>query len=128
VLLILSAASAATCAVTGMLYPGFVSAQGASEVGPFFVIAGWVGGLGLLAGGVWQFRAVPRARLIALVLLAATSASYVGANGVGLAFTGAAPGSNSLRPWHWTGAAIGGALYLVSLVEAYLAFRARDES
>lgn len=45
-LLILSAAPAATSAVTRMLYPGFVSTQGAPEVGAFFVIAGWVGALG----------------------------------------------------------------------------------
>lgn len=127
-LLVLSATSAATCAVTGMLYPGFMSAQGASEVGPFFVIAGWVGGLGLLAGGVWQFSAQPRKRLFALVLLAATSAAFVGANGLGLAIWGAVSDSGTPRAWHWAGAGIGGALYLLSLATAYVAFRARDDS
>jgi hypothetical protein len=100
-LLVLAATSAATCMVTGMLYPAFASTQGASGIGPFFVIGGWVGGLGLLAGGVWQFRAVPRARLIALVALSATSAAYVGANGFGLAFTGAFAGSGARE--HGTG-------------------------
>ncbi len=91
------------------------------------MIVGWVGALALLAGGVWQFRAPPRKRIIALVVLAATSAAFVGANGVGLAVTGAVAGLGGPRAWHWAGAAIGGALYLLSLAEAYVAFRARDE-
>jgi hypothetical protein len=96
------------------------------------LVLGVVGGAALVAGGIWQRAAGSTSRVFVLVVAAALSAAYVVANVIGLLVVASAtepvPGLSRV-PWGlWVGTALGGLLYLLTLVEGLTALRERDRA
>jgi len=128
VTLVMAAAAAATCLATGVAY--LVSAGPSTPEGGEI----WLGTLALLGGsalgaaGLWQYRGEGVPRLLALVLLSMLAAVYVAANTLALVASIDEPILGAPLPLHWAGVSVGAVLYIVTLVGASLAFRARPRA
>ncbi|MGZ8596361.1 MAG: hypothetical protein ACXWYJ_11935 [Actinomycetota bacterium] len=128
VTLVLAAAAAATCLATGVAY--LVSAGPSTPEGGevWFGTLALLGGSLLGAAGLWQYRGEGVPRLLALVFMSMLAAAYVAANTLALVASveGSIPGAP--LPLHGVGVAVGAVSYVVTLVEASLAFRARPRA
>lgn len=123
VTLVLATTAAVVCLATGVVYVGASTPAGTPDVGAWLATLGGLGACTLGAAGLWQYEGVALPRLIALVVLSALAAGYVAANALALIQGAGIPGAP--RPLHVAGLAVGGALYVVGLVEASRAFRRR---
>lgn len=126
--LVLAALSAATCLVTGGVYVERTGDMELPELRFWLATLAALGGSALGAAGLWQYRGDRIPRLIALIVLLALAASYVAANALALVQASAAGIPQTPRPLHVVGLVVGGALYLVALLEASRAFRARPSA
>lgn len=125
ILLGLSTGAAIVCVATGIEY-----APSSAHVGPpglFLLTLASLGAFALFAAGFWQLRAGPRTRVFVIVILAFLAGGYTAANSLGLAIP---PDTEFVTPrsLHWTGLAVGSAVYVASIVEVVFAIRAREES
>jgi hypothetical protein len=125
----LGVAAGVVCGLTGVAW---VVVPDADEMGVFLLVLALLGGSALGAGGIWQRAAGPKSRVFVLVLLAALSGGYVSANTIGLVATSSAPdfitGVGLVQVASWIGVAVGGVLYILTLVEGLSALRARDRA
>ena len=126
--LVIAAAAAGNCLATGGAY--LVSAGPSTPEGGEV----WLGTLALLgssalgAAGLWQYRGEGVPRLLALVFLSMLAAAYVAANTLALVVSVEEPIPGAPLPLHWVGVSVGAVLYIVTLVGASLAFRARPRA
>jgi len=123
--LLLAILAAAICLLTGIVYVGASRSAGMVEIGLWLATLGALGGTGLGAAGLWQYVGEGVPRLLALVTLSALAAGYIAANVLALVQGSANQLPQTPRPLHIAGLIAGVCLYLVSLVDASLAFRAR---
>jgi hypothetical protein len=125
----LGVAAGVVCGLTGVTW---VAVPDADQMGVFLLVLALLGGSALAAGAVWQRAAGPKSRVFVLVLMAALSGGYVLANTIGLVATSSAPdsitGLGLVQVASWIGAAVGGVLYILTLVEGLSALRARDRA
>ena len=126
--LVIAAAAAGTCFATAAAY--FIGAGPSTPEGGEV----WLGTLALLgssalgAAGLWQHRGEGIPRLLALVFLSLLAAAYVAANTLALVASVEEPIPGAPLPLHWVGVSVGTVLYVVTLVEASLAFRTRPRA
>ena len=124
----LGVAAGVVCGLTGIAWAGVRDAQ---ELGTFLLVLALLGGSAMAAGAVWQGAAGPKSRVFVLVLVAALSGGYVMANAMALVISGseqALPGLGLVQVASWTGAVVGGLLYILTLVEGLSALRERDRA
>lgn len=115
---VLGWASAATCALTGIVYAG-ESTFGAA--GAFLATLAWLGAAALAAVSLWQALTTSGARTALLILLAVLAAGFVAANVLAVvASSGGVP--QVPRTLHLIGTISGSALYLEALLDVSVAF------
>lgn len=124
--LILAIVAGGSCVATGATYVGGLEAATAgADPGWWLATLALLGGSALGVAGLWQYVSEAVPRLLALVMLATLSGSFVAANVLGL-LASATPGwPQAARPLHIAGTVLGAVLYVAALVEASRAFARR---
>jgi hypothetical protein len=110
--------SAATCALTGIVYAGEPTVGAA---GAFVAALAWLGAAVLAAVSLWQTLTTSGARTALLILLAVLAAGFVAANVLALVASSAGV-PQVPRTLHLIGTISGSALYLEALLDVSVAF------
>ena len=119
----LSIVSAAIVGAIGVAYLADSKLDPAAARAYLATVA-FLGGTGLIALASWQENAVPRTRVLVLLIIDAAAAILVAANALALAAAAPYPGQpadagllGAPRALHWAGLAAGAVLYVGALVE-----------